>query len=57
VEITECSNEASKRAIQEYMGQDKVHTAIWSNIHRKRFNLADQALICAGMLQEEFGYA
>ncbi len=33
-----------------------MHTAIWSNIHRKRFYLAEQAPICAGMLQEEFKY-
>ncbi len=33
-----------------------MHTAIWSNINRKRFYLAEQAPIWAGMLQEEFGY-
>jgi hypothetical protein len=38
------------------MGQEEVHIAIWSNIHRKHFYLAQQAPICAGMLQEEFRY-
>jgi hypothetical protein len=38
------------------MGQEDVLTAIWSNIHRKHFYLAEQAPICAGVLQEEFGY-
>ncbi len=42
--------------IREYMGQEEVHTEIWSNIHRKHFYLAEQAPICAGTLQEEFGY-
>jgi hypothetical protein len=48
--------EQEDRAIWEYMGQDNVHTAIWSNIHRKHFYLEEQATICAGMLLEEFGY-
>jgi hypothetical protein len=43
-------------AIQEYTGREEVHTAIWSNIHRKRFYLTEQAPNCAGTLQEEFGY-
>jgi hypothetical protein len=42
--------------IWEYTGKEEVHTAMWSNIHRKRFYLAEQAPICAGTLQEEFGY-
>ncbi len=32
------------------MGQEEVHTAIWSNIHRKHFYLAEQAPICAETL-------
>jgi hypothetical protein len=43
-------------AIREYTGQEEVHTAIRSNIHRKRFFLAEQAPICTGMLQEDFRY-
>jgi hypothetical protein len=31
-----------------------VHTATWSNIYGKRFYLAEQAPICAGMPREEF---
>jgi hypothetical protein len=42
--------------IREYKGQEDVHFAIQSNIHRKRFYLAKLAPICAGTLQEEFGY-
>jgi hypothetical protein len=43
-------------AIREHTGREEVHTAIWSNIHRKHFYLADQAPICAGRMQEEFRY-
>ena len=39
--------EASKRAVEE---------AIWNNIHGQRFYLAEQAPICKGRLQGEFGY-
>lgn len=42
--------------IEEYSGQEDVQEAIWSNIHQKRFYLAEQAPICAGELREEFGY-
>jgi hypothetical protein len=36
--------------------QDEVHEAIWSNIHRKRFYLAEESPICNGSLRETFGY-
>ena len=34
--------------------QQEVHDAIWSNIHRKRFFLAEEAPICNGSLREVF---
>ncbi len=36
--------------------QAEVHEAIWSNIHRQRFFLAEEAPICNGPLREMFGY-
>ena len=40
----------------EFTSQAEVHEAIWSNIHRKRFFLAEEAPICNTPLREEFGY-
>ena len=42
--------------IEVYSTQEEVHEAIWSNIHRKRFYLAEEAPICSGRLRGEFGY-
>jgi exonuclease III len=42
--------------IEVFSSQDEVHEAIWSNIHRKRFYLAEEAPICNGRLREVFGY-
>ncbi len=39
-----------------FSSQDQVHEVIWSNIHRKRFFLAEEAPICSGILWETFGY-
>ena len=36
--------------------QQEVENAIWSEIHGKRFYLAEQTPICQGRLQGEFGY-
>jgi hypothetical protein len=36
--------------------QESVHQAIFDNIHRKRFFLAEDALICQGKLRGWFGY-
>jgi hypothetical protein len=33
-----------------------MHTAIWDNIHHKRFHLAKDAPICKGELRADFGY-
>lgn len=43
-------------AIAEFTGQEAVQEAIWSNIHRQRFYLAEHAPICNGELREDFGY-
>jgi stalled ribosome alternative rescue factor ArfA len=42
--------------ITEYTTQGEVEEAIWSEIHGKRFYLAEQAPICQGHLRGEFGY-
>ena len=36
--------------------QSEVERTIWSNIHGKRFHIAEQAPICQGRLRGEFGY-
>jgi len=38
------------------MTQKSIHEAIWSNIHYKRFYLAEEAPICQGQLRQDFGY-
>ncbi len=40
----------------EYATQLTVHKAIWANIHCKRLYLAEEAPICQGQLQTDFGY-
>ena len=40
----------------EYTTQEGVQSAIFKNIHQKRFYLAEDSLICNGYLREEFGY-
>jgi hypothetical protein len=42
--------------VTEFTTQEEVEGAIWSEIHGKRFYLAEQAPICQGGLHEEFGY-
>ena len=42
--------------ILEYETQDSMHTAIWDNIHHKRFHLAKDSPICKGELQSDFVY-
>ena len=42
--------------VTEFEGQDQVQTALWGNIHDRRFYLAEQAPICQGRLRGEFGY-
>jgi hypothetical protein len=40
----------------EYTTQSTVHEAIWANMHYKRLYLAEEAPICQGQLQTDFGY-
>ena len=42
--------------IREHTGQDDLQDAIWSNIHMKRFHLAESAALCSGNLRGIFGY-
>jgi hypothetical protein len=36
--------------------KEHLQEAIWNNIHRKRFYLAEEAPLCLGPLQGSFGY-
>ncbi len=40
----------------EHTSQDDLQNAIWTNIHRKGFYLADEAPLCSGNLRGMFGY-
>lgn len=42
--------------IIEHSTQEAVQSAIWEEIHKKRFYLAEEAPICKGALRGEFGY-
>ncbi len=42
--------------VEEYTGQEELEKAIWDNIHRKRFILAEDAPLCSGAMRGEFGY-
>jgi hypothetical protein len=42
--------------VKEINGKEELHEAIWDNIHRKRFYLAEEAPICSGLLRDAFGY-
>ena len=48
--------ERDRGAIEEATTQQTVHKAIWDEIHRKRFYLAEQAPIYQGSLRGDFGY-
>lgn len=43
-------------SIVEHTTQESVQSAIWEEIHKKRFYLAEAAPICKGDLRGEFGY-
>ena len=36
--------------------RDKLHSAIFAEVHKKRFHLAEEAPICQGQLRGDFGY-
>ena len=42
--------------VEEFTGQEDLEKAIWDNIHRKRFILAEDMPLCMGALQGNFGY-
>ena len=42
--------------VVEYSTQEGIEHAIWSNIHQRRFFLAEEAPICQGQLRQDFGY-
>ena len=41
---------------REHTGQDDLHEAIWDNIHRRLFHLAESVLLCQFPLRGIFGY-
>jgi hypothetical protein len=41
--------------VEEINSKEELHKAIWDNIHRKRFYLAEEAPICSGLLKGAFG--
>jgi hypothetical protein len=41
--------------LDEFSTKEEVQCAIWENIHRKRFYLAEEAPICSGNLRGMFG--
>ncbi len=40
----------------DYEPEETVQKAIFNEVHHKRYNLAEEALICQGMLRGQFGY-
>ncbi len=54
--VREVQVEDDEGELVEFTTQAEVHEAIWSNIHRRRFFLAEEAPICSTPLREEFGY-
>jgi hypothetical protein len=49
-------DENQEGVLTENVTQDTVQAAIFANIHRKRFFLAEDAPICSGVLRGQFGY-
>jgi hypothetical protein len=48
--------EQAEGTVEEISGKEHLHEAIWDNIHRKRFYLAEEASMCSGSLRGTFGY-
>jgi hypothetical protein len=42
--------------VLEHTSQDDLQNAIWTNIHRKRFYLVEEAPLCSGNMRGIFGY-
>jgi hypothetical protein len=54
--VREVQTELPDGTVKEATTQREVETAIWDEIHGKRFYLAEQAPICKGKLRGDFGY-
>jgi hypothetical protein len=48
--------EGPNNSVDEHVTKADVENAIWKNIHRKRFYLAEEAPICKGRMREDLGY-
>ncbi len=48
--------EGPNGSVEEHTTQANVQAAIWSNIHYKRFYLAEEAPVCQGQLCQDLGY-
>jgi hypothetical protein len=42
--------------VTEHNTKETVNTAIWTEIHQKRFHLAEEAPVCHGQLRQDLGY-
>ena len=54
VQVVQVEDEEGNTEV--FTSQADIHEAIWGNIHRKRFHLAEAAPICNAPLREVFGY-
>ena len=48
--------EQEEGTVEEISSKEDLHEAIWENIHRKHFNLDEDASMCSGQLRGIFGY-
>ena len=48
--------EQAEGTVEEISGKEDLHEAIWENIHRKQFYLAEEAPMCSVPLRGIFGY-
>ncbi len=48
--------EDSAGGVRDVNTEEAVQEAIFNEVHRKRYNLAEEALICQGVLRGQFGY-
>ncbi len=42
--------------VLDFDTEEAVQEAIFNEVHRKRYNLAEEAPICQGALRDQFGY-
>ena len=48
--------EGPNGTVTEHNTEETVNTAIWTEIHQKRFHLAEEAPVCHGQLRQDLGY-